>query len=151
MARGMKTGGRTTGTLNKATLERAKLAEQVIHRASMTGEKLAKEQLADIVVAFVDMAKIANPLLGLREMPAKRPKINKDEFERWGTLAMNAAKELAKYQSPQFRAIQVSTPGNQTEQPAGGMKQIEGNVVPLNDPVGAARLYRRIVTAGGKR
>ena len=66
-----------------------------------------------------------------------------------GLASSRLRRDRAPYQSPTFRAIQVIA--GPTD-PAAGAKVIDNdNVVPLNDPNGAMRVYLRTMKAGGGR
>jgi hypothetical protein len=135
----------------KKTIERALIAEQVVRRAEMSGEKLAKEILNDFMQLFAGMAASVQPLPPGTKRPPGRGKPSVRAFEKWARLAVETATQLAKYQSPTFRAIAVSTPGGPV-QSGNDAKLIEGKVVVLDsDPIGASRVYRQIVAAAGRR
>jgi hypothetical protein len=95
MARGKKTGGRKLGTLNKATIERALIAELDTAETKASGRKLAKETLEDFMHTFVQAAQ------GFRERG------DLDKFREWATLAIECAKALAPFQSPRLSALAV--------------------------------------------
>lgn len=107
-------GGRKPGQKNRATLERealrareeaARKAEIDVGLAKLAGKKLAKEVLEDFMVLFAGIAGTHQPY-----PPAQpqNPNYDAEKFERFARLTVDAAKELAKYQSPQFRAIVVA-------------------------------------------
>jgi hypothetical protein len=132
MARGFKTGGRVKGSKNRATLERE--AATQIDAAIGGKQELAKDTL-------VRMMRLAEGAAAVH-----RTKINDDEkhwdrfgewFDRWAYVA----KEAAKYQSPQMRAIAVMAPA-----PAAPPEKRD-NVVQIDDPVALARVYQRRITA----
>ena len=127
MATGKKTGGRVKGTPNRATVQKALIAEQVVARAEMTGRKLAKEVLDEFMHLFAGMAASTQPLPpGMPVPPGRVP--DEAKFEKYARLAIQCAKDLAPYQSPTFRAIQVIA--GPTD-PAAGAKVIDNdNVVP---------------------
>lgn len=161
--------GRRKGVPNKATverLEREKITEQaaaavaeslgitdsVAARAiekATRGKSLAKEELEEILpivkgfVAYfqrqtVDLAPDGSMIM-LENGQMK-------EFKEWLDRYIQTCFKLADFQSPRFRAIVVAagpTPGDNT----GGSPA--SNVISLDDQVGAARLYRRIVSAAG--
>ena len=95
MARGRKTGGRKLGTPNKATVERAVLAERAAAEGGATGRPLAKEVLDDFMHIFAEMA------ASFRELGEL------DNFQRWALHAIECAKALAPYQSPKLSAVMV--------------------------------------------
>ncbi len=104
---GERRGGREKGIPNKATIERAIIAEQVVARAEMTGRKLAKEVLDDFMQLFAGMAAMYQPLPpGAPTPPGRAP--DESKFEKYATLAVGTATQLAKYQSPTFRAVMVA-------------------------------------------
>ena len=136
--------GRPRGALGKGTIERAIIAEQVVERAQMTGEKLAKEYLNDFLKLFAGMAAYYQPTLP--GMAQQNQNGDEGKFERWADKAMYAAKELAKYQSPQYRAIAVTTqPG--IGMPGDGARAVGGNVIDISDQTAVARTYREIMQA----
>lgn len=109
-------GGRKKGGRNRATIERMereRLAKQVedvkitdaLAAAKVSRNKLAKEVLEDFMVLFAGIAGTHQPY-----PPAQpqNPNYDAEKFERFARLTVDAAKELAKYQSPQFRAIVVA-------------------------------------------
>ncbi len=106
-------GGRKRGAPHKATIERALGHERVLREAEMRGERLAKEVLNDFMKTFASIADYHQPhpetiaawSKGDAALAAKEPM-----FEKYAGLAMQAARDLAKYQSPTFKAIEVSAP-----------------------------------------
>jgi hypothetical protein len=108
---GERRGGRTVGTKNRATIERAAIAERVSNEAAMTGKPLAKERLGEFLELFIGYARHYQPVLPQMLARGAKPNKNQDEakFEKWSMHAMEAAEALAKYQSPQFRAVAVVT------------------------------------------
>lgn len=105
---GERRGGRIKGKPNKATIERALIAE--IEAGS--GDKLAKERLADYARMFDAMAKFYAPVAGKPNKRGKIKIISGDValFERWARLASDTWAKLAPYQSPTLRAITVVPP-----------------------------------------
>jgi hypothetical protein len=93
MAHGRKTGGRKLGSLNKATVQRALLAERAA--AEGAGKRLAKDVLQDFMELFVEAA------AHFRERGDWR------EFERWALHTVDCAKSLAPYQSPRLSALAI--------------------------------------------
>lgn len=101
---GERRGGRKAGTLNKKTIEKAIVAEQVMKRVQMAEVPLGKEILGRFMIMFAAMAQRYQP-----STPSSfNPQEDLKEFERWGRLAMEAAKLVAPYQSPTFRAIMTA-------------------------------------------
>jgi hypothetical protein len=144
-APGERRGGRRKGEPNKATIERALIAEKNLIDAKVNGKKLAKEVLEEFMFTFAGMAAYYQPLPDNQPAPIGR-KPNEAKFEKWARLACDQAKELAKYQSPTFRAVQVTASQPLPTGPGG--KQIDGEVIKL-DQISISRVYRQIV-GGGK-
>lgn len=108
--KGQRFGGRVKGTPNKKTVEKALEAERAVAEAKASGRKLGKEMLDDFMHTFAGMAAVYQPLPpGVEAVPQGRAP-NEEKFERYARLTIDAAKELAKYQSPQFRAIAIAPP-----------------------------------------
>lgn len=143
---GERRGGRRPGSRNKATVERelqAGVAQVVIDANPATSPiELAKDVLGK-------MMKIAEGAAGLFQ--PKNPESGRlegiedwDRFGQWLDRTIVCAKELAKYQSPQFRAILVTPPPPQ-ELPRHG----DGaKVIDINDPVALERVYKRMLGVG---
>ena len=147
--RGYKTGGKVKGSRNKATIEKAVLAEQAIAQAigdAKTGKKrLAIEVLYEMMMAAAGAATVHQPVtpeMIARGVPAK-PEATWENFREWVHLASWCAAHLAKYETPMLRAIMVSMPGQAVEKSG----PIIDNVIRLKDPNAASRVYAQIVTA----
>jgi hypothetical protein len=95
-SKGERRGGRAKGTPNKATVERAVIAARVTAEAEMRGQRLGKEILAKYAAVFDEMA------------DARLLEGNVVEFEKYARLACSIARDLAPYQSPTFRAVDVA-------------------------------------------
>lgn len=113
MAKGSKTGGRTAGTPNKATVERALVAQQQVAEAKAAGRKLGKEIVEDFAHVFASMAAFYQPQPGVRDAAGKmqmngNPNANEGKFVEYAKMAVTAGAELANYQSPKLRAILVA-------------------------------------------
>lgn len=117
MAIGAKTGGRAKGTRNKATIERETKA-----LAELAAGAKAAERRGDTKLAISEMQKalvLAEGFAG-----KLKPEFTKDAdgnivvkdvgrfrlFGEWFDRWFNIQKELARYQSPQFRAVDAPTP-----------------------------------------
>lgn len=99
----------------RATMERALVAERVLNETRMSGKKLAKERLEEYGELFTQVAahwqkavwpkmqKPADPKKPLSEFE----RLALDQFERWGLNACDVFKDLAKFQSPTFKAVAV--------------------------------------------
>lgn len=142
-------GGRPKGSLGKRTLARYAQASKQIDEAREGKVELGREVLER-------MMKIAEGATGLHrpvttaEMRAGReqnPDGDWDRFGAWFDRTVYCAKELAKFQSPTFKAVAVSmTPGEMGGQKA--PKQIEGKVIDINDAHVVTRTYLTMVKAG---
>jgi len=105
MARGFKTGGRTRGTKNRKTLERERIAAQLQEGCKTDGavaeliagasKLLAKNVLEFWVDEFDRLAKYYRTR-------------DRERSNRYALLALDAAKALAPYQSPTYRAIMLA-------------------------------------------
>jgi hypothetical protein len=144
-------GGRRPGTPNKATIEKALIAERAVATAQAAGRKLAKDELFDLIPIFKGAAYHFQPTpseLLQQGRPANTrdgmKNGNWDKFEKWIRLLMECATKLAPYESPTFRAVQVSMVADAPRE----IKTID-NVIDLNDPVVVSRAYQRLV-AGTK-
>lgn len=147
--KGERPGGRAKGTPNRITVEAAEIARISTEQAKARGVKLGKEMLEDYMMAFHNVAatyqnKIAQALQAQVLLPTSPGPAPADvaAFKEWGELVVGTAKELAKYQSPTFRAIAVMAP------PPGSEKQpqIAGdNVITLKDAQALSRVYQNMV------
>lgn len=111
MMRGKKTGGRSKGTPNKATIEKDRIAAEIAARtvadAQVSGKKLAKEVLDEFMHLFAGMAAHHQPLPKgqINADPKRNP--DRAEFDKYAMLAVDCARRLAPYQSPTFQAIAI--------------------------------------------
>ncbi len=131
MARGKKTGGRRFGTPNRATLEKALIAERTAAEARAEGKRLAKEVLAELMDIFAETAE------------RFRRRGDWEKFERWAMHAVEAARALAPFQSPRFSAVMVGASVVNKIEVVGGMpddfaapKEIElapGTIITADD------------------
>lgn len=144
-APGERRGGRAKGTPNKATTERALIAEAEVIKHEVNGKKLAKDVLEDFMFLFAGMAAAYQPLPPGSPVPLGREP-NEGKFEKWATLAVKTAADLAKFQSPTFKAVAVSMA---QPLPKSGGKTIEGKVIKL-DQISISKVYRQIVAGDGK-
>lgn len=110
---GERRGGRAKNTLNKATVERALIAEQEIEKAKASGRKLAKEYMQDFLPILAGMAAYYQPTFP--GMTTQNRNGNAAEFERWLRPTMEMMKMLASFESPTFRAIVVAPPPPQNK------------------------------------
>jgi len=98
-----KTGGRKVGTPNKATIEKALIAERETLQARAEHRRLAKDVLDRLMGMFINMAELYEPQPGQKPDPQQAL-----QFERWSMHAFHVASELASFQSPTYRAVMVA-------------------------------------------
>jgi hypothetical protein len=137
-APGERRGGRQKGTLNKSTVKNLRAAEHAIVEAHQSGKKLAKEVLEDFMHLFAGVAASCQPLPEGASAPVGH-KTDEVRFERYARLAIEAAKELAKYQSPTFKAVAVMLPPPQN--PNAGAEGAK-NVIRIDDAETLVRVYK---------
>lgn len=115
--KGQRFGGRTKGTPNKATVERALIAQRQIEEARAAGKKLGKEVLEEFMMTFAGMAATHQPLPPgtINTDPRREP--DQSLFQTYARLAVETAGKLAEFQSPKFRAIVVGMPGEERRPP----------------------------------
>ena len=135
--------GRTAGTPNKVTVEAAELARISNEQAQARGVKLGKDMLEDYMMKFHDVAATYQGRIAKALRTKKNPRAaDVAAFKDWGGLVVSTAKELAKYQSPTFRAIAVVAPPPGSEKPA----MVSGdNVITIKDAQALARVYQNTV------
>ena len=149
MAKGTKTGGRTAGTPNKATVERALVAQRQVAEAKASGRKLGKEIVEDFAHAFASMAAFYQPQPGGRDASGKvnmnaNPNADENKFVEYAKMAVAAGAELANYQSPKLRAILVAAdkptnPGDRRKKFTLGIFDNQGRAAPKHIDVAAMK------------
>lgn len=148
--KGERPAGRSKGTPNRVTVEAAEIARISNEQAKARGVKLGKEMLEDYMMAFHNVAatyqnRIAQALqaqqAGLNGSGPAQADI--DAFKDWGGLVVSTAKELAKYQSPTFRAIAVVAPPPGSEKSAPVISA--DNVITIKDAQALSRVYQNMV------
>jgi hypothetical protein len=115
---GERRGGRKKGKPNKATLERAALAERIIaEQQGKPGRKLGKELLEDFALMFGSLAASFQPIGTGANGVVTRDDVRKwaaspDEpyFEKYAKLAAKCAGDFADFQSPRLGRVQVAEP-----------------------------------------
>lgn len=157
-APGERRGGRAKGVHNKTTQEKIdeeRIAAQVA--AEVTGlplpqgklpsegttrKPLSKERLSELAELFLGATAFFQP-----RGPSGTDNVNGnwDRFAEFGRLAMECHYKAAQFQSPTFKAINVSTVTPVEDKAKPGAD----NVINLDDPIAAARVYRRIMTGKG--
>lgn len=148
--------------MNKATIEaqeRTRLAAEI---AASMGKPLTqpapagapaqvqrvlmKDRLCELAEIAIGAAAHFQPTLG-----DGKPNPHGDwaEFKGWVDLASKIADKAADYQSPKFRAVMVAAAVEERPMRSGS----DGNIISIDDPIAAARVYARIVSAskGGGR
>ena len=95
--KGVRYGGRQKGTLNKRTQE---LFSASLERG--LGAPLAKEVLEEIMLDYLEMKRMAQPLPGEKATPEQQA-----EVDRWAARAADVGAKLAPYQSATYKAILV--------------------------------------------
>ena len=118
MAKGQRSGGRKKGVPNKATLEKQINAAQVIDKARKEGRDLA-------VTVLERLMNLAEGACGLNRPTPQRMILQGDKqnpdgdwgrFGEWFDRTAYCAKELAKFQSPQIKAMEAPTPAPTMEE-----------------------------------
>jgi hypothetical protein len=150
VTKGMRPGGRTKGTPNKRTTERLEAerierqAQDAVNAVAHRTKKLAKDVLEDYVGAFAAMAAVyQNRIATAFQQQTEPSAADLAGFEKWGGMTAKFAGELAAFQSPKFKAIQVMAPPPSINPPKDVTK--DGNIVTIDDPVAMARVYARMV------
>lgn len=103
---GERRGGRAEKVPNKITLERA---EEVINHARSMGQVLAVDVLNEFMQIFRNEAYRFKPE-PLPNGTETNPEADPSRFEQNAAIACRLARELAPFQSPTLRAIQVAAP-----------------------------------------
>lgn len=115
---GQRRGGRGKGTPNKATIERAKLAERVLEQAAgKPGRKLGREILEEFAIMFGSLAAAFQPQpaipgakLAEQDMERWAKSYKEPLFEKYAKLAAKCANDFADFESPRLGRIQVAAP-----------------------------------------
>ena len=156
MAKGHKTGGRQPDARNKVTIERELRAAAALDQARANpAKKLAVDVLDDLMQVSTAamaayqavsaeqarMALAADPNTKIRAQPG-----DVEKFGQWWDRTLYAAKELARYQSPTMKAVQVTVQGQTQEALPPPDRE---NVVYIKDPIASARFYQRIMQGRG--
>jgi hypothetical protein len=156
-----KSGGARPGAgaprgMRKKTIERmeqarlaevARAAELEQQKAKAKNTKLAKEVIEEFMFVFAGMAAYYQPTAPGALVQNEHG--NPNEFERWAKHAVDAAAELAKYQSPTFKAVAAFQAPTPPALPPPG-QTIEGKVIRLDDPVALQASYLRMVKGARK-
>lgn len=138
-----KTGGRAKGTPNKATIEREEMAARALDKAKL-GRPLAKDRLDELLdVALGAMqrhqpvtAEMVERARAAGNKAVKESRGDWNGFGDWWDRAALAAKSLAPFQSPTYRAIVVAQAGE------GSGPAPMKDVTPEAGPAGDAAMER---------
>ncbi len=112
MAKGKKTGGRTAGIPNKSTVLRQTKRAEVIAQMVDSGKPLAVTVLQK-AMEFAEGAVAAyRPTMAAELAAGKQANADgsHEEFGKWFERWFRCIETLAKYQTPQMRAIDAPTP-----------------------------------------
>jgi hypothetical protein len=110
-----KTGGRSVGTKNRATIEKQLLAERITNEARMSGQPLGKEVLEKWMIIFDAKAtELMNQPVPVEQQASGQVK-QVEEFVKerdalvvkYGMLAVHCAQLISPYQSPTLKATFV--------------------------------------------
>jgi hypothetical protein len=102
---------------NKATIERAALAERIIAEAAgKPGRKLGRELVEEFAVMFAGLAAMFQPTsamggpLTATDVEAWAKSYREPLFEKYAKLAARCANDFADFQSPRMSRVQVAAP-----------------------------------------
>lgn len=146
---GQKTGGKTKGTPNKKTVAKLNALSDQAAKAKKLGDKQAVEVLNDLMKTASSFAALEQrKILEYPQGPDNVPQAMLDRFWKAMECAGTFAKELARFQSPTFKAIHVpAPPPPPPPEPGDGARVIDGKAVRLDDPVAISRIYQQLVRA----
>ena len=116
--KGKKTGGRVKGVPNKASIERAAIAERILAEAGpKAGRKLGREMVEDFAIMFSGLAAAFQPVgtgpggtMTAADMAAWAKSYREPLFEKYAKLAAKCANDFADFQSPRMGTVQVAAP-----------------------------------------
>lgn len=116
--KGERRGGRPKGGVNKATIQRAALAEKILaQEKGDPGEPLFRERLKEFGTTFSGLAAAFQPTpliegAKLTREDMQRWKTSGDEalFEKYAKLAAKVWSDLTEYQSPKIAPVHVAAP-----------------------------------------
>lgn len=143
--------GRKPGIPNKSTIQKVEAAVARVEAARASGKKLAIEVIEEFMHLFAGMSAHHQPIPPGQVVPTNRDP-NEGKFLTYAKLTLEAAGELAAYQSPKLRAIAhylPPPPGSPgavpLAQPGDDAKVVGGNVTRIDDPNVLVRVYREIM------
>lgn len=158
MARGMKTGGRTAGTPNRATLQKQMIREVLESsegRALMAENMRAMQQAPKGGKKAVDVLRelmlLSHTLVGMnqprRDAAGELIVENADRLQQYLAIAVRASSELARFESPTFKAIAVQEVPPPPAAHADGDAKVIGSIRKRSQQ-DAAAVYMRLVRGG---
>jgi hypothetical protein len=112
MAKGKKTGGRPKGVPNKATILRQTKRAEVVAQMVDSGKPLAVTVLQK-AMEFAEGAVAAyRPTMAAEKIAGKPANADgsHEEFGKWFDRWYRCIETMAKYQTPQMKAIEAPTP-----------------------------------------
>lgn len=115
---GERRGGRAKGQSNRATIERAKIAEKILaEQAGKPGRSLAKDKLEEFAEMFAGLAGAFQPtgtgpngLVTPADMEVWIKSPREPMFEKYAKLAAKCFSDVADFQSPKMGTVQVPAP-----------------------------------------
>lgn len=113
MAKGRKTGGRIKGkSRNKATILRETKAAEVIAATIDSGKPLAITVLQKAMEFAEGAVATYRPTMAkeIEAGAAKNPDGSAEEFGKWFDRWFKCIETMAKYQSPQIKAMEAPAP-----------------------------------------
>ena len=117
--------GRKPGGLNRATIEKAALAERIVAEAQgKPGRKLGREMLEDFATMFGGLAAAFQPVgtgpdgaLMQTDLEAWAKSYKEPLFEKYAKLAVKCADAFADFQSPRLGRLQTAAPAPEARGP----------------------------------
>jgi hypothetical protein len=115
---GERRGGRAKGQPNKASVERAAIAERIVAEAEgKPGRKLGRELLEELALMFGGLATAFQPVgtgpggaVTPSDLEAWAKSYKEPLFEKFAKLAAKYADAFADFQSPRLSRLQVAAP-----------------------------------------
>jgi hypothetical protein len=140
--------GRKRGVKTAATIEKERIAAEIALRtqadARVNGVPLAKEVLDQFMQLFAGLAANFQPW---PESRGVNPNYNENSFRFYAEAAVNTAHKLAPFQSPTFKAVQISAPPDLQPRSGDDAREVKGKVIDLKDPVAMQKAYLRMLAA----
>jgi hypothetical protein len=110
--------GRKSGGRNRATIEKAALAERIVAEAKgKPGRKLGREVLEEFATIFGGLAAAFQPVgnglngtLTTEDLKSWAESYKEPLFEKYAKLAVKYADAIADFQSPRLSRVQMAAP-----------------------------------------